>query len=85
MVTVLTILTLMLPLLQKAQPVIDQAGAGCGVAAACGCWARVEPAVREACGAVIKDGACRCGIFGGSAAVLEPPKLRELLRYDRDG
>jgi hypothetical protein len=77
MVAVLTILTLMLPLLQKAQPVIDQAGAGCGVAAACGCWARVEPAVR--------DGACRCGIFGGSAAVLEPPKLRELLRYDRDG
>jgi hypothetical protein len=34
MVTVLTILTLMLPLLQKAQPVIDRADAGCGAAAA---------------------------------------------------
>jgi hypothetical protein len=80
MVTVLTILTPMLPLLQKAQPVVDRTGAGCGVAAACGCWALIEPAVREACGAVIKDGACRCGIFGGSAAVLEPPELQDLLK-----
>jgi hypothetical protein len=71
MVTVLTILTPMLPLLQKAQPVIDRAGAGCRVAAACGCWALVErqlakPVVRSS-----KTAPAVVGIFGGSAAVLE--------------